>query len=188
MGRAPGLAGVLRPLPAAQVPQQLHGRHRHGDHAHPAEAMAKYQKLGEPERRWAVGRSYKGNLRRVLALLPASDQVSTFAAPLMEIGRFVEETASLATAGMSEEKIAAEEAKFLTQQAADEAAKKSGGAPPTPAQVEEARKEQVESTSIAPGSTTWWIRSRPPSRRTGSGAGTRQSLPSSATPRRTIRN
>ncbi len=121
-----------------------------------AKAMADYQKLGEVERRWAVRMSYKGPLRSVLAQLPASDQVKTFAPQLMEIGRFVEEIATRATAGMSDDQIAAEEAKFLTKQATDEAAKKSGSAPPTPTQVEQTRKDQVAATSIPAGGTTWW--------------------------------
>jgi hypothetical protein len=149
------MGGVRAPPPPAPV-NPFEDPAAVANAAGAAKAMADYQKLGEVERRWAVRMSYKGPLRQVLAQLPASDQVKLFAPQLMEIGRFVEEIATRATAGMSDDQIAAEEAKFLVKQAVDEAAKKSGGAPPTPAQVQQARKAQVAATSIQAGSTAWW--------------------------------
>ena len=77
--------------------------------------------LSAPDRRAAVVASYKKDLVRVLASLSAGDQVHTFVDSLREITRWVEEEETRASAKMTEDEIAGEQAKFLTKQAADAA-------------------------------------------------------------------
>jgi hypothetical protein len=137
-----------------------------------AKAMVVYQSLPVNEREAAVAVSYKKNLIRVLSSLSRADQVTTFVDPLKEIARFVEEMATRETAKMSDEQIAAEEAKFLNKQAADaaqaaaDAAAKAKGRPAaaaTPAEIEKARKDQVAATSIQQSTTSWWATADHPS-------------------------
>jgi hypothetical protein len=133
--------------------------------AEAAKAMTAYQALPEADRRAAVAASYKTDLIRVLINLSASDRVKTFVDPLREIGRWVEELETRASSGMSDDQIAAEQAKFFIKRAADDAkvaadaaakAKGVASAPPTPAEIEKARKDAVSATSIAKTTTTWW--------------------------------
>jgi hypothetical protein len=133
--------------------------------AEAVKAIRAYQALTPAERRAAVAASYKVQLAPVLKLIPKADQVTTFADTLREIGRSVEELETEASAGKTGDQIGDEQAKFIKKQAEDAAKEKAKAAakakrtpvkPPTPAEIEQARKEEVQKTSIAPSTTTWW--------------------------------
>jgi len=164
---APAPAGpVAVPSPPVPAPNPFDDPKARSSAAEAAKALVAYQKLPENERKRVVAVSYKRNLVHVLAALSATDQVKTFVDPLREIGRFVEETATRETAKMSDDQIAAEEAKFLVKQAvdaaqkaADAAAKAKGttAAAPTQAEIQKARQDQVAATaSYQPSATSWW--------------------------------
>jgi hypothetical protein len=133
--------------------------------AEAANAINAYRALPEGDRRAAVAASYKKDLVRVLAALSAVDQVQTFVDPLREITRWVEEDETRASAKMSDDDIAAEQAKFQIKQAADDAKAKADAAaklkgtkpaPPTAAEKEQARKDAVASTSLPQTTKSWW--------------------------------
>ncbi|HTV20938.1 MAG TPA: DUF4157 domain-containing protein [Polyangiaceae bacterium] len=133
--------------------------------AEAVKAVKAYQALTPVERRAAVKASYRVQLAPVLALIPKADQVTTFADTLREIGRWVEELETEKSAGTTEDKIAARQAKFITEQAEHAAkekakaaakAKKAPVKAPTAAEIEAARKEELAKTSIPPSTTSWW--------------------------------
>jgi hypothetical protein len=133
--------------------------------AEAVKAMKAYQALTPAERRAAVKASTTQELSSVLRAIPKADQQTTFVDSLREIGRFAEELETEKFAGRSSDRIAAQQAKFITQQAEDAAKKKAQAAAkakktpvkaPTKAEIEQARKEVLEETSIPAANTAWW--------------------------------
>jgi hypothetical protein len=129
-----------------------------------ATALDAYKALPEADRRAAVAASYKKDLVRVLSSLSPADKVGKYVDQIREITRWVEEEETRASSGMTDDQIAAEQAKFIRKQAEDaakaDAAKKApkgvAPPPPTPADIEAQRKKQVEETSIAPPKASGW--------------------------------
>jgi hypothetical protein len=129
------------------------------DAAGAKKAIEAYRKMEKKDRRAAVKATYKGDLARVLALLPPADQIGKYRDALAEIGRTVEEEETRASAGMTDVAIANVQMNFVKKQAEDAAiaaakAKQPKDAPPPPppteAQVEAERKKKVEDISIPP--------------------------------------
>ena len=131
-----------------------------------AKAMRVYQALPLAERRKAVADSYQHDLIRVLRALSAIDKTTTFKDSLREIGRFAEELETQSSAGMTDDQIAGEQAKFVIAEAkaaanakaaAAAAAAKKPVVPPTPAEIEAERKSTVAAnSSVTPPVVGWW--------------------------------
>jgi hypothetical protein len=130
-------------------------------------ALDAYQKLPEPTRRAAVAASYKtGNIiRMMLSQLSMADQSSTYGPVIREITRWAEELETRASAGLTDDQIAAEQAAFMQKLNEDRAkkttaAKAPKGKPapvPTKAEIEQARKETIkEGASYRPQTVTGW--------------------------------
>jgi hypothetical protein len=161
LGRAPAARRVLARSPKNPFDEKK----AFSNGAEAAKALTAYQALTPAERSAAVAASYKVDLILVLSALSGPDKVHTFAAALREILRTVEEIETRASAGMTDDQIAAEQAAFMIKQAADaakaaaDAAAKAKGVapkPPTPAEIEKARKDAVSATSIPKSKVTWW--------------------------------
>jgi hypothetical protein len=160
LARAPG-----RRLLARSPKNPFDEKSAFANGAEAAKALNAYKALSPPDRRNAVAASYKVDLVLVLSALSGPDKVHTFAAELREILRIVEELETRASAGMTDDQIAAEQAAFMIKEAAaaakaaaDAAAKAKGVAPkpPTPAEIEKARKDAVAASSIPKSKVTWW--------------------------------
>jgi Domain of unknown function (DUF4157) len=127
-------------------------------------ALEAYKVLPEADRRAAVATSYKKDLIRVLASLAPADKVGKYVDPIREITRWVEEEETRASSGMTDDMIAAEQAKFMRKEAEDaakaaaalKAPKGPPPPPPTPGEIEAERKKQVAGTSITAPTVSGW--------------------------------
>jgi|SRR5665213_2545888 len=127
-------------------------------------ALDAYTALPEADRRAAVAGSYKLDLVQILRNLSPADKIGKYVNQIREITRWVEEDETNASSGMTDDKIAAEQAKFMQKQAEDAAkaaaALKAPKGPPPPAptaaEIEVERKKQVADTSISTPTVSGW--------------------------------
>lgn len=128
-------------------------------------AFEAYKKIPAAKRQAALEAQFKGGeLAKLLRALPKDEAINAYPDQLREMLRFIEQASTRATSGMSDDKMAEVQAKFQLAEAqkaaaAAAAAKAPKGAPPptpTPKEVQQARKERVAKTSIAPVKTAKW--------------------------------
>ena len=128
-------------------------------------ALSIYKKLSNAERQKAFNRSYpSGEITRLLFALKAVDAAGPYRDEVAEILRWVEEAETRKASGLTDNQMAEVQAKFKQGESEKEAQAKitaktaKGVTPPKPStkEVEEARKEKMEQTSIAPTTVTTW--------------------------------
>jgi hypothetical protein len=130
-----------------------------------ASALDTYRSLDADDRRKAVEASYKGDLKVILQKIPAADQIHKYNDTLAEIGRFTEEAETRASAGMTDDQIAATQMAFMKKKAEDAAAAaklkqqpKNAPPPPPPTEkeVQDEVKNEVQKTSIQQAAVIKW--------------------------------
>jgi hypothetical protein len=128
-------------------------------------ALDFYKKLTTAEREKAFKAFYpSGEITELLRALKAADAAGPYVSEVGQILRWVEEAETRKASGKTDDQMADVQAKFKLAEAQKEAQAKIAAKtpkhvappPPTPKEVEEARKEKVEQTSIAPTTVTTW--------------------------------
>lgn len=129
------------------------------------DALDVYKKLSAAKRRKLFEANFKGGgIAKLIRTLSAEDAAGPYRDEIRELLRWVEEEETRKASGMTDEEMAEAQAKFSQAKAEKEAqaaiaAKTPKGvtpAKPTQKEVEQAHKEQVSKTSIAPTKTTTW--------------------------------
>lgn len=130
------------------------------------EAMAAFKKMKPAQQKKNFDSFYRsGDITKMLKMLPPKDATGIYRNELIKILRWIEETETLQIAGVTEERLAKTQQKWMTAKAEQDAKAKlsSNGVkrPPTPTELEEARKAAVEKTSIQPATTNRWRTMKP---------------------------
>lgn len=128
-------------------------------------ALDIYKALSGAERQKAFEKFYPGgNITSLLRAVTAEDAASRYRNEIGELLRWVEEAETRKTSGLTDDKMAEVQAKFKIAEATKEAQAKLDAKAPKDAprpkasakDIEDARKEQVHKTSIAPTLVTKW--------------------------------
>ena len=153
------------PSPELQFAMILSSRKGGITDADARKALDLYKMLSAAERLKAFNSLYSsGEITQLLRALKATDAAGPYRDEVAQILRWVEEAETKNASGMTDDQMAEAQAKFKQAEAEKEAQAKlaakapKGIAPPKPTtkDVEQARKEKVERTSIAPTTVTTW--------------------------------